>query len=132
FFRDLVVEAKGEHAGTLDVKHGGITTIGTLARVHAVRAGSVERRTLARLEAAAAAGELDPDIASELAESFRFLWEIRLRNQAAQVRSGTTPDDFVDPTTLGPVARRGLREAFRVIARAQRGLATELGVRPPS
>jgi CBS domain-containing protein len=132
FFRDFVVEAKGEHAGTLDVKHGGITTVGTLARVYAVRAGSVERRTLSRLEAAAAAGELDPDVANELAESFRFLWEIRLRNQAAQVRSGTKPDDFVDPTTLGPVARRGLREAFRVIARAQRGLATELGLRPPS
>jgi CBS domain-containing protein len=128
FFRDLVVEGKGEHAGTLDVKHGGITTIGNLARLYAVRAGSVERRTLARLEAAAAAGELDPEVASELAESFRFLWEIRLRHQAAQVRAGNEPDDFVGPTTLGPVARRGLREAFRVISRAQRGLANELGV----
>jgi CBS domain-containing protein len=131
FFRDLVVEGKGEHAGTLDVKRGGITTIGNLARVYAVRAGSVERRTLGRLAAAASAGEVDPDVAGELAESFRFLWEIRLRNQAAQVRAGKPPDDFVDPTTLGPVARRGLREAFRVITRAQRGLATELGVRPP-
>jgi CBS domain-containing protein len=131
FFRDLVVEAKGEHAGRLDVKHGGITTIGALARYYSVRAGSLERKTLNRLQEAAAAGVLEDEIANELAEAFRFLWEIRLRNQVRQVRASTEPDDFVDPTTLGPVARRGLREAFRVITRAQRGLATELGVRPP-
>jgi CBS domain-containing protein len=131
FFRDLVVEAKGEHAGRLDVKHGGITTIGALARYYSVRASSLERKTLNRLQEAAAAGVLEDEIANELAEAFRFLWEIRLRNQVRQVRASTEPDDFVDPTTLGPVARRGLREAFRVITRAQRGLATELGVRPP-
>jgi len=130
FFRDFVVEAKGEHAGTLDVKHGGITTIGNLARYAAVRAGSVERRTLGRLRAAAEGGRLDPEVADELAEAFRFLWEVRLRHQAEQVRTGVEPDDHVDPRTLGPVARRGLREAFRVIARAQRALTTELGVRP--
>ena len=33
FFRDLVVERKGEHAGRLDVKHGGITIVNNLARV---------------------------------------------------------------------------------------------------
>jgi CBS domain-containing protein len=131
FFRDLVVEAKGEHAGRLDVKHGGITTIGALARYYAVRAGSIARKTLERLDEAASAGVLDGEVAKELSEAFRFLWEIRLRNQVAQVRAGADPDDFVDPTTLGPVARRGLREAFRVISRAQRGLSTELGVRPP-
>jgi len=130
FFRDFVVE-KGEHAGRLDVKHGGITTIGSLARFAAVRAGSVERRTLGRLRAAAEAGALDPEAGRELAEAFRFLWEVRLRHQAEQVRAGAEPDDFVDPGTLGPVARRGLREAFRVIGRAQRGIATELGIRAP-
>jgi CBS domain-containing protein len=32
FVRDFVVEARGSHAGTLDVKHGGITPITNLAR----------------------------------------------------------------------------------------------------
>src|SRR6266566_8332893 len=37
FFRDLVVEAKGEHAGRLDIKHGGITIVTNLARAYDIR-----------------------------------------------------------------------------------------------
>ena len=35
---------------------------------------------------------------------------------------------FIDPKDLGGVARQGLKEAFRIIANAQRGLALETGV----
>ena len=129
FLRDLVVPRKGEHVGRLDVKHGGIMIIGNLARVHAVRGGVSAKRTLDRLEGAGAAGVIDPDGAQELAETFRFLWEVRLRHQAAQVRAGQPPDDFVDPSTLGSFTRSGVKEAFGVIARAQRGLALELAIR---
>jgi CBS domain-containing protein len=131
FFGNVVVEDKGEHAGTLDVKRRGITTIGNLARTYAVQAGMTNKRTLERLRVAADAGKLAAADAQDLEEAFRYLWEVRLRHQAQQVRDGKDADDFVDPTTLGPVARRGLREAFRVIRRAQSTLALELGVRPP-
>ena len=47
----------------------------------------------------------------ELTEAFRFLWEIRLRHQAAQVGAGEAPDDFVDPATLGPIAIHPLEPA---------------------
>ena len=43
FVRDLVVEAKGEHAGRLDIKHGGITIVTNLARTWAVRAGVTQK-----------------------------------------------------------------------------------------
>ncbi len=128
FFRDLVVEARGEHAGTLDVKHGGITIIGNLARAAAISRGHTPKRTIERLRAAATAGSLDEDLADGLEEAFRFLWEIRLRHQVAQLDAGREPDDFVDPREIGPVARHGLKEAFKVIERAQRMLATDLGV----
>lgn len=131
FLRDLVVERKGEHVGHLDVKHGGITIIGNIARLEGVRAGIPAKETLDRLAGAGAAGTLEESVASELSEAFRFLWEVRLRHQAGQVRGGETPDDFVDPSTLGPVTRRGLKEAFGVISRAQRGLAADLGLRLP-
>lgn len=131
FLRDLVVQRKGEHVGRFDVKRGGIVIVGNLARVHAVRAGVSAKGTLDRLKGAAAAGVIESDVARGLAETFRFLWDVRLRHQAAQVRAGQPPDDFVDPSTLGSVTRRGLKEAFSVIARAQRGVALELGVRRP-
>jgi CBS domain-containing protein len=128
FFRDLVVEAKGEHAGRLDIKHGGITIIGNLARAYAIGAGLTEKRTIARLSAAASVGAIDEGSRDELVEAFRFLWEVRLAHQVQLMRAGTAPDDFIDPAELGQVTRQGLKEAFRIIARAQKTLAAEIGV----
>lgn len=128
FLRDLVVEGKGEHAGQLDVKHGGITIITNLARAVGIAAGSASKGTLPRLDAAAAAGTLNAQVARELSEAFRFLWQIRLRHQVAQVEAGTAPDDFVDPKALGPLDRSALKESFRVIRAAQTFVSTEFGV----
>ena len=128
FLGDLAVEGKGEHRGRFDVKHGGITILTSLARAWALQAGSSATGTLDRLEAAAAAGTLTGDIAEELAQAFRFLWEVRLRHQTAQVAAGEEPDDFVDPSSLGAFQRSGVKEAFHVIRRAQRQMASELGL----
>jgi CBS domain-containing protein len=129
FVRGLVVQAKGEHAGTLDIKHGGITIVTSIARARGVAAGSRAKDTLTRLEAAVAAGTLRPESGAELAEAFRFLVDLRLRHQVAQVRAGVAPDDFVDPATLGTIERSGLREAFRAIRGEQQILALELDIR---
>jgi len=131
FFRHFVVEAKGEHAGRLDLKHRGIIIIGNLARIYAVRGGIAEKSTLERLRAAGASGEVDEEQAESLAEAFRLFWRLRLEHQAAQVRQGESPDDFIDPAALTAVTRGGLRAAFRSVSDAQRLLATQLGVRPP-
>jgi hypothetical protein len=42
------------------------------------------------------------------------------------VRAGVEPDDFVDPRNLGPIARLGLKEAFKIVASEQKALAAEL------
>jgi CBS domain-containing protein len=129
FFRDFVVESDGEHGGRLDVKHGGLTLITSLARAHALGVGSVEIRTLGRLRAALAAGRLDAEEAAALEESFRLLWQIRLEHQVRCAETGRPVDDFVDPSTLRPLTRHALKEAFRTIDRAQRSLATTFGIR---
>ncbi len=126
FFRDFVVEEGGEHAGRLDLKGRGIQTVAALARAYAMRAGVAVPGTLARLAAAEAEEVIDGETRAGLEEAFRFLWGLRLEHQVEQVRQGLTPDDFLDPRDLGPVARRGLKAAFRVIARAQRGLSAAL------
>jgi CBS domain-containing protein len=128
FLRDFVVEARGEHAGKLDLKHGGLVIIGELARAWGVAVGSSARGTIARLDAAAAAGRIDEETRSGLGESFRLLWELRLREHVRAHRGGEPPEDFVEPAQLGELTRRELKEAFRIIAGAQRQLATELGV----
>jgi CBS domain-containing protein len=129
FVRDLVVHAHGEHAGRVDLKHGGILIVGNLARALAVRSGVTAKRTLDRLRGSEAAGAIDAENREALEEAFRFLWELRLRHHVDRYRAGLEPDDLVDPKELGSVARRGLKEAFRIIARAQKALAGEAGLR---
>jgi CBS domain-containing protein len=127
FFRDFVVQARGEHAGRLDVKHGGITIITNLGRAWGLRAGATAKGTLARLDAAVDAGA-DIDVVKDLGQAFRYIWGIRLQHQAQEIRAGQDPDDFVDPAGLGGFVRSALKEAFRTIARAQRILAADFRI----
>ena len=129
FIRNFVVESKGEHAGRLDIKHGGVTLISNLARVYAISAGRSEKSTLDRLRAAAETGQINDENRQGLEEAFRLLWQIRLEHQVRQVRANAEPDDFVDPAELGPIVRLGLKEAFRIIRGQQQGLATQIGAR---
>jgi CBS domain-containing protein len=128
FFRDFVVESNGEHRGRLDLKHGGLTLITSLARAHALGVGSVEIRTLGRLRSAVAAGRLEREEAAALEESFRLLWQIRLEHHVRCAESGRPIDDFVDPSSLQPLTRHALKESFRTIGRAQRSLALTFGI----
>ena len=129
FTKDAVVESRGKSARTLDVKHGGITIITNIARVRAIMAGLTENRTLRRLHEVAVLGGMREEQRRGLEEAFRLLWQIRLEHQTRQVRAGIPPDDLVEPGSLGPLARQGLKEAFRMIEREQDALAAELGLR---
>jgi CBS domain-containing protein len=111
------------------VKGGDITPITNLARIYAIRAGLTENRTLRRLQGAATAGRIDEQTRLGLEEAFRLLWQVRLEHQANLVSQRLPPDDMVDPASLGPLTRQGLKEAFRMIERAQDALAAELGFR---
>jgi CBS domain-containing protein len=129
FFRDLVVEHGGAHAGTLDIKRGGIVPITSLARARAIGLGLTLNRTVARIRAIADAGALSRESALELEEAFRFLWRVRLEHQARCLEEGKPADDHVDPGAVGHLTRVGLKEAFRAIVRGQRALSAEVGVR---
>jgi CBS domain-containing protein len=130
FFRDFVVKAGGEHAGRLDLKQGGIMAVTDLARLFAVSSGITVNRTLDRLQASADAGRIDQEARSELEEAFELLWQLRLEHQAACVRAGAGADDFVDPHALPAVTRQALKEAFRVIDRAQRTVLADAQTLP--
>lgn len=127
-FRDVVVERRGEHPGRIDIKHGGITIVTNLARIHAIRAGVTVNRTTERLRSAASAGVIPDRTRQDLLEAFRLLWKIRLEHHADQIERGEVPDDFVDPATLPPITGSALGGSFRAIAAAQKELADELGL----
>jgi CBS domain-containing protein len=128
FLRGLVVEHSGEHRGRLDLKHGGLIPIVDLARWAGMAAGVTCASTIERLRAASEAGTLPAAEAHTLEDAFEFISRLRLRHQVEQLRSGTTPDDYVDPATLSALTRSHLREAFRAIASIQRRVSAELRV----
>jgi CBS domain-containing protein len=119
----LVVERAGKESGKLDIKRGGIIPIVNLARFHALANGITISATLDRLVAAREAGGLEDEIAASLIEAFAIVSRIRLEHHAAKIEAGEQADNLIEPDQLPPVARLGLREAFRSVAQAQKRLS---------
>jgi CBS domain-containing protein len=126
FLRDVVVEHSGEHRGRFDIKRGGLLPLVNLARFGGVAAGSRVTSTVERLRIAADAGTLPREMAGSLEDAFDLLTALRLDHQVELLRAGQPANDFIDPRTLNPLARRYLRDAFRAIASIQRGLGNQL------
>jgi CBS domain-containing protein len=125
FTRGLVIEASGEHRGTLDLKAGGLTPIVDIGRHLWALGGAAQLDTLARLESARATGALAEGLLDDLRQAFLFLTSLRLDHQVRLVTDGSAPDDHVSPNALSGLSRRHLRDALRVVARAQRQLEVE-------
>ncbi|MBP6995350.1 MAG: cyclic nucleotide-binding/CBS domain-containing protein [Phycicoccus sp.] len=128
FFRGFVFERAGEHKDRLDIKRGGIGSVVELARVYALELGSPAVNTQARLAAAEAAGMIGAERGADLRDAFEFVSYVRLRHQAAQVRAGQGPDNFVRPDDLSSFDKRHLREAFAIIREAQSALGRQHSV----
>jgi CBS domain-containing protein len=125
FLRDFVVAQSGEHQGRLDIKHGGLLPITSIARYASFAAGSITAATThERLEAAAAAGTLEESAATTLMEAFDLFHGLRLEHQVEQLRRGAEPDDHLDPEALNKLTRRYLRDAFSEVRAVQRKLST--------
>ena len=128
FLRDFVLHSSGERKGVLDIKRGGLLPIEALARWGGLVAGVASASTLARLEAAEAGGVLDATDAAVLRDAFDLVSALRMEHQVARLREGREPDDLISPASLTPLTRSALKEAFRAVARVQRGIAAQLGV----
>ena len=102
--------------GKVDLKKGGIGPIVALARAAALCAGSHERPTLARLQAAGASAVLlNDETARMLADIFSFLLHLRLRRQLTARQRGEPLDHEISLAELSTLERRHLQEAFVMI-----------------
>jgi CBS domain-containing protein len=126
FLRDIVVQHSGEHRGSFDIKQGGLLPIVAIARYAGLAAETKSTSTVSRLQAAGAANVLPKSDASSLEEAYRLMTALRIEHQVRQLEAGIDPDDYVDPKALNALTRRYLREAFRLVASTQKGLASEL------
>jgi CBS domain-containing protein len=129
FRRHRVLLWSGERK-SLDIKKAGLVPVEALARWGGLAAGVSAASTRARIEAAEAAGIFEAEDAAILRDAFELFSELRMEHQVAQLRAGEAPDNSIDPQALAPLTRTSLKEAFRGVARVQRGVGLNLGFAP--
>jgi CBS domain-containing protein len=120
--RDLVIESSGEHRGTVDLKRGGLVPAAAVGRYLAALLPGQPVSTIDRVRSAGVQGLLPEADAQDLVDALAIVQGLRLEQQVAQQRDGVAPTDHLAPDSLTTLQRRSLRDAFRVIARAQRAL----------
>jgi CBS domain-containing protein len=130
FLRQFVLHSDGQRRRVLEIKRGGLLPIEALARWSGLAAGMTAASTRARLDASRAAGTLNAADAAILREAFELVCALRMKHQVEQLRAGDEPDDLIDPKDLTPLTRSALKDAFRAVARVQRGIAVQRGLSP--
>ena len=125
FMRNFVVEGKGEHEGR-STSNGAVwrswpTSRGRTRCGRQTREGNPDR-----LRPQEATGQMDAERRRRSKRHSDSSGRPGSQHQVRQVENGDTPDDFVDPEHLGPIARFGLKEAFRI----DRAGAADARVRP--
>jgi CBS domain-containing protein len=103
----------------VDLKREGLAPIVLLARCYGLEAGASGAGTVARLEAAAAAGLVDGSVSEAAADAYRSVLGIRLRLQLAARARGATLPAKVPVSGLTAVERSRLKSAVRVVGSFQ-------------
>ena len=126
--RGLATIRSGEHRDRLDMKHAGVVPVVDLGRIYTLLGRLAPANTRARLLAAQAAGVLSASGGADLLDAYDLIATMRLEHQAAQIRHGDKPDNFLDPASLSDFERSHLRDAFVVVKTMQSAAGSGKGV----
>jgi CBS domain-containing protein len=110
----LLLRLRSE-SSKFDLKLKGISPIVFLARVYGLESGSKSSNTLERLRSAVAGGLIEQDTCDTLAEAYRFLLQLRLREQIRMISEGKPPTNVISFSDLSTIERSRLRDTFRAI-----------------
>jgi CBS domain-containing protein len=124
--RGFATIRSGEHRNHIDMKLNGVVPVVDLGRIYALRGRLTVANTRARLLAAEEAGVISISGARDLIEAYDLIAESRLKNQAALVKMGRKPDNFLAPSDLSDFERSHLRDAF-VVVRTMQSSASSRG-----
>lgn len=111
---------------TLDLKTQGLALIIDLARIHALRVGEPNASTFMRLNAAGAS-LLHPETREDLLGAYRYLLDLRMDLQMAQLAGGQELSTRLPIDDLSGPQEVHLREIFKLIGRVQSVLAPQVG-----
>jgi CBS domain-containing protein len=125
FFRRFVLESKGEHKETLEIKAAGLLPLTDMVRMLALQGGVTVPGTQDRIAQLVAAGKMSQRDGDRLAGAHRLLSGLRVRIHAEQLRKGEEPHNHLRVRSVSHAERAALKDAFLVIREAQKGLALD-------
>jgi CBS domain-containing protein len=119
FFRNFVVESKGEHRNKFDIK-SAMMPIVDFARIYALKHGISETNTLERLFLLRQKEVLTKKDYTEMNQAYSFLMQLRFARQiTAVLEEHTDPDNYINPDSLSPLEQTMLKEIFKRLEQFQ-------------
>lgn len=126
-FRGFATARSGEHKNTVDMKHAGVVPIVDLGRIYALTGKLTQANTRVRIVGGIEAGAVSGPGGRDLLDAYDLIAEMRLEHQAAQIKRGEAPGNFMPPASLSDFERSHLRDAFVVVKTMQSAAASGRG-----
>ncbi len=125
FFRNFVVESKGEHRDAFDIK-SAMMPIVDFARVYALKNGVATTNTLDRLKELRKLEVLSQEEYDEAEKAYSFLMQLRLTRQVTvALDQHKSPDNFINPKRLTKIEQTMLKEIFKRVEKFQSKMSFE-------
>jgi CBS domain-containing protein len=125
FFRNFVVESKGEHRNAFDIKQAMLPVV-DFARIHALKNGIAETNTMDRLYQLKEAGHLAAKDYKEISRAYSFMMQLRfVRQITAIIEEKGTPDNYINPKKLSRIEQTMLKEIFKRVEDFQTKMSFE-------
>jgi CBS domain-containing protein len=124
-FGKLVVESKGEHKDSFNLKWG-MQPIVDLARIYSLKHGIVQTNTLTRLFRLYTKNVFTNKQYIDLVQSYNYVMHLRfLRQITTIVDEEKQPDNYINPNNLSYLDNAMLKEVFKKIEQLQGKLKSE-------
>ena len=125
FFRNFLVESKGEHRDSFDIK-AAMQPVVDYARIYALNHRIEETNTLGRLNELLHQNKISGQQYNELDAVYSYLMQQRfVRQIKAIIDEKAEPDNYINPKKLSRIEQTTLKEIFKRIEKFQVKLSVD-------
>jgi CBS domain-containing protein len=119
FFRNFLVESKGEHRDTFNIK-AAMQPVVDYARIYALNYKIPETNTFERINQLLDQEKISSQEHNELETAYSYLMQQRFANQVKAAMDGSSqPDNYINPKHLSRIEQTLLKEIFKRIEKFQ-------------